>query len=117
MKTLNQQEVVLLTAFSSHVQQMQQNHGAEAEIIKIEYDTESGDFDVVTNKQETGRRRRISKLIADVVSWANNQLDQFEYLQQLTVTKMICQFENNQFSIDLSVEQKQNGEHSTETIA
>lgn len=104
MKTLNKHEVALLVAFSFHVQQMAQTHGDEANIIKVEYDVESGDFDVVTNKQETGRRRRISKLIADVVSWANSQLDTLEIIQKLNVKKMACHFENDAFSIDLVVD-------------
>lgn len=104
MKTLSSSEMSVLVSFSMHVQQMQQNHGDEAKIIKVEYDYESGDFDVVTNKQETGRRRRISKLTADVVSWANSQLDQLEYMQQKHVKKMVCHFEHDTFGIDMLVE-------------
>lgn len=104
MKTLTKHEVALLVAFSFHVQQMLQNHSEEANIIKIEFDVESGDFDVETNKKETGRRRRISKLIADVVSWANGQLDNLTFTKQLTVQKMVCHYDNGQYSIDLLVE-------------
>lgn len=115
MKTLTKHEVALLVAFSFHVQQMLQNHGEEANIIKIEFDVESGDFDVETNKKETGRRRRISKLIADVVSWANGQLDNLEFIQKLTVKKMVCHYDNGQYSIDLLVEDTTSTNETTAT--
>lgn len=106
MKTLTALELGVLSAFSMHVQQMQQNHGDEASTIKIEYDYESGDFDVVTNKQDTTRRRRISKLIADVVTWANSQLDQLEYVHQKHIKKMVCHYENGVFGLDLSFDEE-----------
>lgn len=112
-KTLSTTELNILTAFAYQVSTWQSTHGDDANIIKVEYADDTGDFEISTNKAHQGRSRRVSRLTADVIHWASGQLDTLEY-QGIYVDKLMVGYQDHQFSIDFVPKPVGQDEHDTD---
>lgn len=97
MKTLSVHELNTLTNFNYARTAWSEE---DTKTVKIDYDAEYQDF-LVTTSEKNGRKNRISKLQAQIMAWAEGQLNSFTYAG-LTVTAFHLSFDNEAFGIELA---------------
>lgn len=111
-KTLSKLEVQFLVSFQSQVEILKSMHAEEADIIKIDYDSENDDFEITTNKKDK-RKRRLSKIEADIINWVNNQLAIYQYSNK-KILKIILGYENDKYTVEILEPMPASDDHSIE---
>lgn len=72
----------------------------DTQTIRVTYDDEYNDFEVITSEKNV-RKGRITKLQAEIMSWADNQIKTLSF-QGKTVTVLNFVFENGEVGIELA---------------
>lgn len=111
-KTLSKLEVQFLVSFQSQVEVLKSMHAEEANLIKIDYDGENDDFEITTNKKDK-RKRRLSKIEADIINWVNNQLAIYQFSNQ-KILKIVLGYENDKYTVEILEPMPASDDHSIE---
>lgn len=111
MKTLTLDELNTLTNFNYARSAW---NAEDTSTVKIEYDSEYQDFAVITAEKNV-RKNRISKLQAEITSWAEGQLNSFKY-QGKQVSVFNLTFENDLLGIGLVLAPQETAEAEPASI-
>lgn len=100
LTTLDRNEAELLQNFVWQVDTATAQFGDHANVLKIEYDGESGDFEIATNEPKTKKAGRASRLRVALASWGYTQLERIEgYNRERVVSSMIVSYNNGEYGV------------------
>lgn len=110
LKSVSKYELDLLQAFMWQQLNWKGSYGNDASKVNIDYDVEEG-FLVTTNET---KKRRLSRLKADITHWADNQIVRLES-QGLNIATLILDFQNDTYGIKIELVQESQSDNDVNT--